>query len=83
MRKFYNQEQLVGGYKKKLTDVKDEFLFCICKDKEMNDTRKLLDLKKKFRALSRIEDDYNFIHSSNSIEEFVRQLEILEKLPWQ
>lgn len=83
MRKFYNQEQLVGGYEKKLADVKDEFLFCICKDKEMNDIRKLLDLKKKFRALSRIKDDYNFMHSSNSTEEFVRQLVILERLPWQ
>jgi hypothetical protein len=49
LRKFYNQENLVGGYEKKLDDVEGEFLFCICKDENMNDFNKLFDIKRKLR----------------------------------
>jgi len=72
LRKFYNQENLVGGYHRKLDDVEGEFLFFVCKDENMNDFKKLFEIKKKLRALSGIKDDYNFMHSSNSTEEFVR-----------
>ena len=49
----------------------------------MNDFKKLFDVKRKLRGLSGIKDDYNFLHSSNSTEEFVRQIEIVEKMSWQ
>ncbi len=83
LRRFYNQEKLVGGYQRKLDDVEGEFLFCVCKDENMNDFKKLFDMKRKLRSLSGIKRDYNFIHSSNTLEEFVRQLEIVERMPWQ
>jgi hypothetical protein len=66
-----------------LDDVEGEFLFCICKDENMNDFNKLFDIKRKLRKLSGVKDDYNFLHSSNSTEEFVRQIEIVEKMSWQ
>ena len=64
----------MGGYQRKLDDVEGEFLFCVCKDENMNDFKKLFDMKRKLRSLSGIKRDYNFIHSSNTLEEFVRQL---------
>ena len=36
-RKFYNNEDLIGGYAKKLDGMRGEFIFCICKDEKMND----------------------------------------------
>jgi diketogulonate reductase-like aldo/keto reductase len=84
LRKFYNNEILVGGYQKKLNDVKGEFIFIAAKDN--SDIRGYVDrlnkLKRQVRGLSRYENDYNFIHSSSSLDEFCRQLRIIGGFKW-
>jgi hypothetical protein len=82
LKEFYNNEYLVGGYDKKLEDIQGRFIFCICKDKELNNYKKLYDLKKQIRNLSDYENDYNFIHSSNSVPELIRQLKIIGGFQW-
>ena len=82
-RKFYDNENLIGGYARKLNGMKNEFIFCICKDKKMNDFEKVTGLKKKIRKLRNLPNDFNLIHASESIKEFVRQLKIIGELPWQ
>ena len=41
-RTFYDNEDLIRGYGKKLDGMKGEFIFCICKDEKMNNIPKLL-----------------------------------------
>ena len=66
-RRFYDNERLLGGYGKKLDGMRDEFVFCVCKDKEMNNIVKLLELKHELRGWRGIKDDFNFIHASQTI----------------
>jgi hypothetical protein len=82
-RKFYNNERLLGGYDKKLDGIKGEFIFCVCLDNKANRFKKLFDLKRKFRHIRGIKNDFDFIHSSQNIEELITQLGIIGELPWQ
>ena len=82
-RKFYDNEDLLGGYGKKLDGMKGEFICCICKDEKMNNKPKILKLKHEIRSLRNIIDDFNLIHGSQTTPEFVRQMQIIEQLDWQ
>ena len=82
-RKFYNNEDLIGGYAKKLDGMRGEFIFCICKDEKMNDISKVVELKRKIRNLRNLKQDFNLIHASQTIQEFTRQIKIIGELPWQ
>jgi len=83
VKKFYNNEYLTCGYQTKLEDIKGEFVFFTCKDKEYNNYTKLYSYKKRFRNLSDKYNDFGFLHSSISVPEFIRQLTIIGELPWK
>jgi len=83
VRKFYGNVPLEGGYPKKLRDIAGRFVFCIAKDSQMNDIKKLKNLKKKYRNIGETKDDYSSVHASVDMKEFVEEIQVLENLPWK
>ena len=83
VRRFYDNQKLACGYREKLDGMKGEFVFLICKDKVFSDIIKLRKLKSKLRSVRNIDVDFNLVHGSESLSEFIRQLDIMEMLPWK
>lgn len=83
VRRFYNNENLISGYQRKLDGMIGEFIFCICHDRSGGDLVKLSRIKSKLRSVRNRKIDYNLIHGSESLSEFMRQVNIIGRLSWQ
>lgn len=82
LQRFYNNER-IGNYRQKLSNIAGEFVSCVAVDDKFNDFDKLDSAKLRYRNLSSIPNDYDFLHSSQTVPEFIRQISILERVKWK